>query len=31
MTCYEFAPDVFAKLRALDGFNGTHIKESMDP
>ena len=29
--CTEFAPDVFAHLRELDGFKNDDLKLSMDP
>jgi hypothetical protein len=31
MSCYEYAPDVFSKLRSLDGFTDNDLKDSMDP
>lgn len=31
ITCTEFAPDVFAHLRNLDGFKNENLKRSMDP
>lgn len=31
MSCYEYAPDVFSKLRSLDGFVDKDLKDSMDP
>lgn len=29
--CTEFAPDIFAHLRSLDGYNNDSLKISLDP
>ena len=31
ITCIEYAPDVFAHLRDIDGFSQDDLKESLDP
>ena len=31
ITCYEYAPDVFARLRFIDGLKQNDLKESLDP
>lgn len=31
IVCTEYAPDVFAHMRSLDGFNNSNIKDSLRP